>query len=83
MNNTIERIKNALTTIIKESRGPITLLPNEVTIDSLHKKNNHYEIMGSYKYTNIFGVTLEEGSFKIVLDEKLEPIEIEIKPKSK
>jgi len=78
----LREIKEVVHSIIKEARGLILLTPEEVKFESLKKVNDKYEISGVYEYKGLFSnKIIESGSFKIVLNEKLEIISAEITPK--
>jgi hypothetical protein len=77
----IREIKEVVVDIIGEARGLILLSPSEVKFESIKKVNNGYEVSGVYEYKAIFsGEVTESGKFKIILDENLEIISVEITP---
>ena len=75
-------VKNLLSdTLIKEARGLISLTSSEVKFESLKKVNNRYKISGVYECKELFSSKIiESGRFKIVLNEKLEIISVDITP---
>ncbi len=84
MNKTVSsigKLKEVVRTIISEARG-LTFLPtSSVKFENIKRVNNNYEISGIYEYKAIFtGDIIESGKFKIVLDENLEIISLEISP---
>jgi len=77
----IVKIKEIVRNIIREARGLMLLLPTEIKFESIRKVNKHYEISGIYEYRGLLtNMIIESGRFKIVLDENLEIISLEITP---
>ncbi|MCE4612295.1 MAG: hypothetical protein F7C07_00475 [Desulfurococcales archaeon] len=76
------KIKTRVVETIKELRGLSFLLPSEVKIEVLEKKDEGYIIRGSYRYKGILGSIIEEGDFEVELDYNLNPSKVRIKPRN-
>ncbi|MCS7365451.1 MAG: hypothetical protein NDF54_08455 [archaeon GB-1867-035] len=79
----IIKLKKVLIKILKEWRGLTFLSSDELKIENFKKYDDKYEFSGKYEYTTLFGLTIESGEFKIILDKNLKPISVNIKPTEK
>ena len=80
MNVDISKLKDIVKETINVARG-LYLLPYNIKFESFKKINDHYEIAGTYEYKLLLTDELvEAGKFKVVLNEKMEVISLEITP---
>ena len=76
-------IKNKIREIIRETRSLDLLQSSEIKIENMIRTSEgHYEISGTYEYKSLFGITIETGEFNITLDDKLQPIIVDIKARN-
>lgn len=74
-------IKKRVIKVIEEFRGLFPLLPSQVKIDFLEKKDEGYILRGNYRYPGILGNVIEEGDFEVELDNNLNPVKVKITPR--
>jgi len=74
-------IKYTITSIVRDFRGLYLLTSDEVKIDEFRKEEGKYIVKGAYEARSFTGATIESGEFYIELDEELNPLKVNIKPK--
>lgn len=76
----VERIKEAVVTIIKSYRSLYLLTDRDVKINEMERREGEILVKGEYSYSSTLLERSEDGTFEIILDNQLKPVKVTINP---